>query len=56
MTMHKELPKVDYKKILYTTDLSEAGRHAFPGDESQSEHHIARRSFGLDCVAFTRGY
>ena len=24
--------------------------------ESQSEHHIAREGFGLDCVAFTRGY
>lgn len=25
-----ELPVVEYKKILYATDLSEAGRHAFP--------------------------
>ena len=22
----------------------------------QSEHHIAREGFGLDCVVFTRGY
>ena len=25
-------------------------------DESQPTHHIAREGFGLDCVAFTRGY
>ena len=22
----------------------------------QSEHHIAREGFGLDCIVFTRGY
>jgi nucleotide-binding universal stress UspA family protein len=25
----KVVPKIEYKKILYTTDLSESGRHAF---------------------------
>ncbi len=25
----KTIPKIDYNKILYTTDLSESGRHAF---------------------------
>ena len=28
-----KIPKIEYKKILYTTDLSESGRHAF--------HHAA---------------
>ena len=28
--MSGKLPKVEYKKILYATDLSEAGRYAFP--------------------------
>ena len=32
------LPKIEYKKILYVTDLSESGRHAFPHAAS-----IARR-------------
>jgi len=30
MPTEKTLPKIEYKKILYTTDLSESGRHAFP--------------------------
>jgi len=30
MSTQKTLPKFEYKKILYTTDLSESGRHAFP--------------------------
>jgi len=30
MSTEKTLPKIEYKKILYTTDLSESGRHAFP--------------------------
>lgn len=30
MPTEKSLPKIEYKKILYTTDLSETGRHAFP--------------------------
>jgi nucleotide-binding universal stress UspA family protein len=30
MSTEKTLPKVEYKKILYTTDLSESGRRAFP--------------------------
>jgi len=40
------VPKISYKKILYTTDLSESGRHAF--------HHAASLSlhYGADLVAF----
>ncbi len=30
MTSQKPLPQIDYKKILYVTDLSESGRQAFP--------------------------
>jgi len=30
MSTQTTLPKIEYKKILYTTDLSESGRHAFP--------------------------
>jgi nucleotide-binding universal stress UspA family protein len=46
MTMHKGLPKVDYQKILYTTDLSEAGRHAFPHAAS-----LANR-YGAELIVF----
>jgi nucleotide-binding universal stress UspA family protein len=38
MSTEKTLPKIEYKRILYTTDLSESGRHAFPYAAS-----IARR-------------
>lgn len=30
MQSDKMLPKIEYKKILYATDLSDSGRHAFP--------------------------
>lgn len=30
MKVSQELPRVEYKKVLYATDLSEAGRFAFP--------------------------
>ncbi|MES9845660.1 MAG: universal stress protein [Candidatus Sedimenticola sp. PURPLELP] len=30
MQSGNNLPKIEYKKILYVTDLSESGRHAFP--------------------------
>lgn len=30
MSNHKPLPQIDYRKILYVTDLSESGRQAFP--------------------------
>jgi nucleotide-binding universal stress UspA family protein len=30
MSSQKPLPKIEYKKILYVTDLSESGRQAFP--------------------------
>ncbi|MET0118236.1 MAG: universal stress protein [Sedimenticola sp.] len=38
MTEENKLPTIEYKKILYVTDLSESGRHAFPHAAS-----IARR-------------
>lgn len=40
------LPRVEYRKILYTTDLSEGGRHAFPYAAS-----IAHR-YGADLTVF----
>jgi nucleotide-binding universal stress UspA family protein len=40
------LPSIEYRKILYTTDLSEAGRYAFPYAAS-----IARR-FGSELTVF----
>jgi nucleotide-binding universal stress UspA family protein len=46
MTMQKKLPEVHYKKILYSTDLSEAGRHAFPHAAS-----IANR-YGAQLIVF----
>ena len=30
MKIQNKIPSVEYKKILYATDLSESGRHAFP--------------------------
>lgn len=30
MPTNNTLPRIEYKKILYASDLSEAGRHAFP--------------------------
>ena len=30
MASQKPLAQIKYKKILYVTDLSESGRHAFP--------------------------
>ena len=30
MSSQKPLPQIDYRKILYVTDLSESGRQAFP--------------------------
>ncbi len=35
------IPKVEYKKILYTTDLSESGRYAFHHAASLSSHYGA---------------
>ncbi len=35
------IPKVEYKKILYTTDLSESGRYAFHHAASLSTHYGA---------------
>ncbi len=41
----KTIPKIEYNKILYTTDLSESGRHAF--------HHAASlsRCYGAEVTA-----
>ena len=36
-----KLPKIEYKKILYTTDLSESGRYAFHHAASLSRHYSA---------------
>ena len=41
MNTSRELPSVEYKKILYTTDLSEAGRFAFPHAASIAKHYDA---------------
>jgi nucleotide-binding universal stress UspA family protein len=30
MTTDKKIPRIEYRKILYVTDLSESGRRAFP--------------------------
>lgn len=40
------IPNIEYKKILYTTDLSESGRHAF--------HHAASLTnrYGADLTVF----
>jgi len=46
MSTEKTLPEIGYKKILYTTDLSESGRHAFPYAAS-----IARR-FNSELTVF----
>lgn len=42
----EKVPEIEYKKILYTTDLSESGRYAF--------HHAASlsRHYGAELTAF----
>lgn len=40
-----KIPEIQYKRILYTTDLSESGRHAFPHAVSLS------KKFGSELVA-----
>ncbi len=37
----EEVPKIEYKKILYTTDLSESGRYAFHHAASLTTHYNA---------------
>jgi nucleotide-binding universal stress UspA family protein len=37
----EKIPKIEYKKILYTTDLSESGRYAFHHAVSLSRHYNA---------------
>ena len=46
MQTSNQLPQIEYRKILYTTDLSESGRHAFPYAAS-----IAQR-FGSELTVF----
>ena len=46
MTDFQEVPRVEYKKILYATDLSESGRFAFPHAAS-----IANR-YGAELTVF----
>jgi nucleotide-binding universal stress UspA family protein len=46
MKVPRNVPKIEYKKILYTTDLSETGRHAFAFAAS-----IARR-YGAKLTVF----
>lgn len=41
MPKKKKLPRIEYKKILYVTDLSEAGRSAFPHAASIAHHYDA---------------
>lgn len=41
MNTPRQLPSIEYKKILYTTDLSEAGRFAFPHAASIATHYDA---------------
>lgn len=41
MTRHQRLPSVDYRRILYVTDLSEVGRHAFPHAASLARRYQA---------------
>jgi nucleotide-binding universal stress UspA family protein len=42
MNVPKEVPKVRYKKILYTTDLSESGRYAFHHAASLANQYQAK--------------
>ena len=46
MPKNSQLPKVEYKKILYTTDLSESGRYAFPYAASIAQN------FGSELTVF----
>jgi nucleotide-binding universal stress UspA family protein len=41
MNVEREIPKIEYRKILYTTDLSESGRNAFNHAASLSNHYDA---------------
>ena len=41
MSTEKTLPKIEYKRILYTTDLSESGRHAFPYAASIAQRFLS---------------
>ena len=40
--IESRISKIEYRKILYTTDLSESGRYAFPYAASIAHRHNAR--------------
>lgn len=42
MSSQNPLPQIEYKKILYVTDLSESGRQAFPHAFAIARHNNAR--------------
>jgi nucleotide-binding universal stress UspA family protein len=42
MKVPRKVPKIEYKKILYTTDLSETGRYAFAFAASIADHYGAK--------------
>ena len=54
MKVPEQIPKIEYKKILYTTDLSESGRYAFPHAASMARCsgaelvvlHVVEGTFG----------
>ncbi len=41
MSPDTDLPRISYRRILYATDLSESGRHAFPHAASLANIHNA---------------
>ena len=42
MEKKNKLPKIEYRKVLYATDLSETGRAAFPHAASIAHHYGAK--------------
>lgn len=42
MKTESRVPKIEYRKILYTTDLSDTGRFAFPYAASIAQRHNAQ--------------
>ena len=61
MPTQNTLPRIEYKKILYATDLSEAGRYAFPHAASIAQrfdaeltvfHVLDARDFERDVVGY----
>jgi nucleotide-binding universal stress UspA family protein len=61
MQTENTLPRIEYRKILYATDLSEAGRYAFPYAASIAQrfdadltvfHVLDERDFERDVVGY----